>query len=83
MKNLLGSNPAEADKHYFSSDKQVDRQTPPVFLVHAEDDKTVAVQNSRLFKAAADRAGIKNDLFLYHLGGHGFGMYNKKEAGDW
>ncbi|PST84718.1 alpha/beta hydrolase [Pedobacter yulinensis] len=83
MKNLLGPAPAENDKIYFSSDKQVNKRTPPVFLVHAEDDKVVPVRNSWLFKEAADGAGVPAELFIYKAGGHGFGLNNKKEAGDW
>ena len=48
---------------------------PPLFLVQADDDKTVAPANHaiRLYEAWA-KAGIPAELHIYSRGGHGFGM---------
>ena len=48
---------------------------PPVFLVAADDDKSVAPENNavRLY-AAWKKAGIPAELHIYSRGGHGFGM---------
>ncbi|RYF97780.1 MAG: alpha/beta hydrolase, partial [Chitinophagaceae bacterium] len=39
MRNLLGPNPPDSLKHYFSANKNVTKETSPTFLVHAKDDK--------------------------------------------
>ena len=46
VQKLLGDTPTASQLKYFSSELQVNAQTPPTFLVHANDDKTVPVQNS-------------------------------------
>ncbi|WP_448635995.1 alpha/beta hydrolase [Pedobacter panaciterrae] len=39
--NLAGANATQAQKEYFSNEKHVTPQTPPTFLVHANDDNGV------------------------------------------
>ena len=71
--NLLG---VPADPRLvtrYSSDEQVTPETPPTFLVQAEDDP-VSVQNSVLFAAALKRAGIPYEFLRLKTGGHGFGL---------
>lgn len=48
---------------------------PPLFLVHADDDRTLAPLNHsiRLY-AAWKEAKIPAELHIYSRGGHGFGM---------
>lgn len=71
---LLGDAPdAEAMRRY-SLQQRVDATTPPVFLLHAQDDAVVSVDNSLLLEAALRRAGIEHELHLYAHGGHGFGV---------
>ena len=81
--NLIGPNFKEEDVFTFSNDLQVTEHTPPTFLIHAEDDKTVPIENSFRYMKALNKNNVPNKLFKYELGGHGFGMYNKKEEGDW
>jgi dipeptidyl aminopeptidase/acylaminoacyl peptidase len=57
-----------------STDRQVTKDTPPTFLVHAQDDKTVPVENSLMFYSALRRAGVPVEMHLYEQGGHGFAM---------
>jgi len=83
MKNLLGPNPADSLKHYFSANKNVTKKTSPTFLVHAMDDKTVSVENSILLNKALKSKGIDTDIYLYEKGGHGFGLVNKTSDVDW
>lgn len=83
MKNLLGPNPSDSLKHYFSANKNVNKNTPPTFLVHAKDDKTVPVANSELMKKALDSARIPANVLYYEKGGHGFGLINKTSSTDW
>lgn len=83
MKNLLGPNPSDELKHYFSADKNINRKTPPTFLVHAKDDKSVPVANSILLNDALKSDGVKTGMYLYEQGGHGFGLKNKTSEVDW
>lgn len=70
-------------REYFSNDKYVNAETPPTFLIHANDDKTVPVQNSILFNQALVKAKVKAEMHIYQAGGHGFGLKNKTTAEDW
>jgi acetyl esterase/lipase len=44
--NLIGKHPDPALVVAYSNERQVTPQTPPTFIIHAEDDKTVPVMNS-------------------------------------
>ena len=83
MKNLLGPNPPDSLKRYFSANENVTKKTPPTYLVHAKDDKTVAVENSVLMNAALKKGGVHSEMYLYEKGGHGFGLINKTSDVDW
>lgn len=83
MRNLLGPDPADSLKHYFSANKNVTKKTSPTFLVHAKDDKTVPVENSMLLNDTLKKQGIDTELYLYEKGGHGFGLVNKTSDVDW
>jgi acetyl esterase/lipase len=81
--NLLGLTPTPEMVDLYSNEKQVTANTPPAFLVHAEDDKTVPVLNSVVFYEAMVKAGVKGELHLYQAGGHGFGLNNKTTKDEW
>ena len=81
--NLLGESPAADQVRLYSNELQVTAQTPPTFLVHAEDDKTVPVQNSIVFYQALHRHNVPAEMHLYPQGGHGFGMNNKTTKDQW
>lgn len=72
--NLIGAQPGPALAALMSTDRQVTKDTPPTFLVHAQDDKTVPVENSLMLYAALRRAGVPVEMHLYEKGGHGFAM---------
>lgn len=73
-KNLMGDNPSEELKELYSNELQVTKKTPPTFIVHATDDKTVPIQNSiQLYQALQDKK-IVSELDTFAIGGHGFGM---------
>ena len=67
----------------YSNELQVTGKTPPTFLVHAKDDKTVKVANSFVFKEALDKYHIPSEIYLYENGGHGFGMNNSTSDVKW
>ena len=81
--NLLGPNPSGEEVRQYSAELQVSAQTPPTFLVHAQDDKTVPVNNSIVFYQACLRHGVPAELHLYPKGGHGFGLNNKTTKDLW
>jgi acetyl esterase/lipase len=72
--NLLGKTPDEALVNALSTEKRVTAATPPVFLVHADDDKAVPPANSIAFYSALKKYKVKSSMFIYDHGGHGFGM---------
>ncbi|WP_342645828.1 alpha/beta hydrolase [Mucilaginibacter sp. CSA2-8R] len=81
--NLIGKTPTPEMVDLYSNEKQVTANTPPTFLVHAEDDKTVPVMNSIVFYEAMVKAGVKGELHLFQAGGHGFGLINKTTKAEW
>jgi acetyl esterase/lipase len=72
--NLLGKEAGTNPSSSFSIDKRVTKKTPPLWLLHTRDDKTVPYQNSTLLYDAARLYEPKTQLTLFDKGGHGFGM---------
>lgn len=70
--NLLGNNPDEEQIRYFSNEHHVDETTPPTFLVHADKDEVVPVENSLAFYRALHENGVPVGLHIYPKGEHGF-----------
>jgi acetyl esterase/lipase len=58
-----------------NSEIQVTGQTPPSFIVQAEDDP-VHVENSTVYFLALKNAKVPAELHLYAEGGHGYGLRN-------
>jgi dipeptidyl aminopeptidase/acylaminoacyl peptidase len=81
--NLLGKTPSTELIRQYSNELHVSAQTPPTFLVHAEDDKTVPVNNSIVFYQACLRHGVPSEMHLYPRGGHGFGLNNTTTPDRW
>jgi len=81
--NLIGKNPSQQLLDLYSNENQVTSNTPPTFLVHAEDDDAVPVQNSLLFYDALVKNKVKAEMHLFQEGGHGFGLINSKNKGRW
>ena len=52
----------------------VTTNTPPMFIVQAEDDPVDEVQNSLVYYIALKNAGVPAELHLYAEGGHAFGL---------
>lgn len=83
MVSLIGANGTAAQKEYFSNELHVDAETPMTFMVHANNDNTVPVENSILFNQALVKNKVPAELHLYEAGGHGYGMHNKTTADQW
>jgi acetyl esterase/lipase len=71
-KNLVGENASQDLIDRFSGELNVNAETPPTFLVHAQDDKGVPIENSLLYYTALHKNGVKASLHIYPSGGHGF-----------
>lgn len=81
--NLLGREPSAADVPRFSNEQQVTDDTPPAFLVHAQDDNVVPIANSDGYVAALRQHGVEGVLITYPQGGHGFGLINSTTDDRW
>lgn len=83
-KNLIGENANQELMDRFSGELNVNTETPPTFLVHAQDDKGVPIENSLLYYQALHKNGVKASLHIYPTGGHGFGFgLNKGAVESW
>ena len=82
-KNLMGETPAAGLPEYFSTQKHVKASTPPAFLAHAIDDKVVDIENSRMFYAAQQKAGLPTRLVELPNGGHGLNGYKGPSWDKW
>lgn len=61
------------DKDELSPDMRVRKECPPMFFVHAADDR-VRAENSVQLYLELKRAGVPAELHVYAAGGHGFGL---------
>ncbi len=84
-RNLLGDAPPPELVRLLSSELQVTKDTPPCFLWHTIEDKSVPVENSLLFASALRRAGVPFSLHIYEKGAHGLGLFgrNNQPAPPW
>lgn len=73
-RNLLGENPSQEMIDRFSSELNVTPETPPSFLVHSQDDRSVPVENSFIYYDALHKHDVKASMHIYSSGGHGFGF---------
>jgi acetyl esterase/lipase len=65
-------------------DIQVRADTPPTFLLHAEDDPIDPVKHSLTYYYALQKVGIPSELHLYAQGGHAFGLRaSQLPVGQW
>jgi len=79
-RNLLGKDPERELVENLSNEKRVTPQTPPTFLVLANDDKPVPPENSIYFYLALRKAKVPAEMHIYEKGGHGFGSGAEKGA---
>ena len=62
------------DRFELTPDVPVTRQTPPTFLLQAEDDDVDDVNHSLVYYIALKNAGVSVEMHLYAHGGHAFGL---------
>jgi len=58
----------------FNPHVTVTNNTPPTFLVQAEDDHVDGVGQSLAYYIALEKAGVPVEMHLYAQGGHAFGL---------
>ena len=75
-RNLLGENPNAELVKELSNELHVTKDTPPCFIWHTWEDKTVKLENALEFAAALQRADVPFDLHVYQKGSHGLGLGN-------
>ena len=80
--NLMGQNHDLTLIRFFSNELQVTAETPPSFLVLADDDKGVTPRNSIEFYSALKEKGVPAELHIFSEGGHGFGMTRSGKPHD-
>lgn len=62
----------------------VSRETPPTFVVQAQDAHVDPVHESLVYYAALAKAGVPVEMHLYAQGGHAFGLRrNRFPVTDW
>ncbi len=75
--NLLGRNPDPKLVEFYSNEKHVTKDTPPIFLFHTVEDRAVPIENSRMFKEACEKASVPVEYVEYEKGPHGVGLAQK------
>ncbi len=66
--------PGKTDGDTLNPNVPVTPDTPPTFLVQAEDDGVDGVNQSLVYYAALKKAGVPVEMHLYARGGHAFGL---------
>jgi acetyl esterase/lipase len=81
---LLGKNPDKALISYYSNELQVQDNTPTAFIVQADNDTGVPVENSLLIYQALRKKKIPAELHILSEGEHGFGLaVNNEHVASW
>jgi acetyl esterase/lipase len=70
--NLLGRNPSKDLIDQYSNELHVTDNTPPAYITHAADDKTVDVDNSIAYFESLRHHKVDVEMHIYPKGGHGF-----------
>ena len=74
--NLLGPTQSKEQINHWSNELQVTAQTPPAFIVHAENDPVVNPKNSWLFFNALLEKNVSASIHIFPQGGHAIGLQN-------
>lgn len=61
--------------------KNVSKETPPLFLIHATDDRVSCLNSLDMVRAAKEN-NVSVEFHLYATGDHGFGMYKQNKVID-
>lgn len=75
-KTLLGANYSSDSLDQISPHLNVQKDTPPMFILHTGEDAQVPPENSLLLYQALHAQGIHAELHIYAEGQHGLDMTN-------
>jgi acetyl esterase/lipase len=81
-KNLIGEGNDWNLARKYSNELNVTADTPPTFMVLADDDKTVIPENSIRFYRALKENNVPAEIHIFQQGGHGFGITRKNQPAD-
>lgn len=73
-RNLLGDKPDAKLVELYSNEKQVTKDTPPVFIFHTSADTAVLPENAVRFYLACKKAKVPVEMHIYEKGRHGVGL---------
>jgi acetyl esterase/lipase len=76
-KNLFGDKPDAKMVELYSNEKQVTKETPPTFIFHTSEDRSVLPENTIRFFQACKKANVPVELHMFERGRHGVGMNPK------
>lgn len=76
-RNLIGDGNEWKLVEFYSNELHVSPETPPAFLVLADDDNGVVPRNSVEFYLALKKNKVPAEMHIFSQGGHGFGMRKK------
>lgn len=74
-RNLLTAHHADSLLQMMSLEENIRPDLPPVFLMAAEDDRTVPVENSRMLARQLKEKNVPHEVHIFSRGNHGFGLY--------
>lgn len=80
FRSLCGPDSTKDDWDYFSAEKHVKANTPPIFLWHTATDEMVPVQNSFRMAAACQAQQIPYELHIFPEGPHGYSLATEEWA---
>ncbi|WP_372650143.1 alpha/beta hydrolase [Draconibacterium sp.] len=82
--NLIGKGHDKELIRKYSNELNVSAETPPTFLVLADDDKSVVPKNSISFYSKLKEFDVPAEMHIFQKGGHGFGIRkNGIPADNW
>ncbi len=70
--HLLGKEPSKELINEYSNELKVDQDSPPAYITHAGDDKTVDIDNSIAYYESLRHHRVPAEMHIYPKGGHGF-----------
>ncbi len=71
---LIGPDPDAAREKLYSPERNVRADQPPLWLLHAEDDSVVKIDNSVRLREATRGVGAPCEAHFFERGEHGFGL---------
>ena len=78
--NLLGDAADAALQKKLSGEQAVRNDTPPTFIFHTNEDRTVPAENSVYYFLALRKAGVPVEMHIFEKGPHGVGLANENPA---